>query len=98
MQCKIRSQIYKASFGQARCLEECKFTRFPILGERNSSGIKHIQKTELHCSCRLPKLGVDLMAECDACKVWFHQHCMDIPSKVFDNPDFPWKCKNCESL
>ena len=35
----------------ARCLEECKFTRFPILSEHNSSDIKHVQKTELHCSC-----------------------------------------------
>ena len=41
MQCKIRSQIYKASFAivQARCLEEWKLTHFPILGERTSSGI-----------------------------------------------------------
>ena len=80
-------------------LARCKFTRFPILGERNSSGIKHIQKTELHCSCRLPEeVGIDQMAECDACKVWYHQHCMDIPPEVFNNPDVPWKCKKCESL
>ena len=38
------------------------------------------------------------MAECDAYKIWYHQHCMDIPPEVFDNPDVPWKCKKCEHL
>ena len=35
----------------AKCLEKCKFTRFPILGGRNFSGVKSVQKIELHCSC-----------------------------------------------
>ena len=51
----------------AKCLEDCKFTRFPTLGERKSSQIKCIQKELLHCSCRLPDhRGVDVMAECDS--------------------------------
>ena len=46
------------------------------------------------------KVGVDQMAECEACKVWYHQHCMDmdIPNEVFNNPDVTWKCKKCELL
>ena len=88
--CSVRFDHKSIRHHVARCLEECKFTHFPILGERNFSGIKHIQKTELYCSCRLPeKVGVDQMAECDACKVWYHQHCIDTSSKVFDDPDFP---------
>ena len=97
--CSIRFDHKSIRHHLARCLEECKFTCFPTLGERNSSGIKHIQKTELHCSCLLPEeVGIDQMAECDACKVWYHQHCMDIPPEVFNNSDVPWKCKKCESL
>lgn len=40
----------------------------------------------------------DEMAECDSCKLWYHQHCMDIPSEVFSGLDVPWKCKKCEKL
>ena len=81
----------------AKCLEDCKFTRFPTLGERKSSQIKRIQKEQLHCSCRLPEnKGIDEMAECDSCKLWYHRHCMDIPSEVFSGKDVPWKCKKCE--
>ena len=86
----------------ATCLEDSKFTCFPILGERNFCGIKHVQKTELHCSCRLPEtIGVDQMAECDACKVWYHQHCMDIPTEVLTIQMFPGSVKGvnyCEIL
>ena len=97
--CSVRFNHKSIRYHLAKCLEECKFIRFPILGERKSSGIKHIQKIDLHCSCRLPEIvGVDQMAECDACKIWYHQHCMDIPPEVFDNPNTPWKCKRCESL
>ena len=61
--CSVRFDYKSIKHHLARCLEECKFTRFPILSEHNSSGIKHIQKTELHCSCRLPqKVGGDQMA------------------------------------
>ena len=33
----------------AKCLEDSKFTRFPVLGKQNFSGIKRVQKIELHC-------------------------------------------------
>ena len=81
----------------AKCLENCRLSRFPTLGKRKSSHIQHIQREELHCSCRLPEEPGDEMAECDSCKVWYHRHCMDIPSEVFNNTDVPWKCKRCES-
>ena len=31
------------------------------------------------------KKAIDKMAECDMCKTWYHQHCMDIPDNVFDD-------------
>ena len=35
----------------------------------------------------MPEGKGDEMAECDSCHIWYHRHCMDIPSKVF-----PVKC------
>jgi hypothetical protein len=40
--------------------------------------------------------GLDKMAECEACNVWYHQYCMDIPNEVFDSSDVPWRCKECK--
>ena len=93
--CSVRFDHKSIRHHLTKCLEDCKFTRFPVLGERSFCGIKRVQKTELHCSCRLPEKAGDKMAECEACKIWYHQHCMDIPSEVFDSSDVPWKCKAC---
>ena len=64
-----------------KCLEECHLSRFPLVGERRHSTVKRTQEIEIHCSCRM--VGRDVMARCDSCKVWYHQHCIDIPSVVF---------------
>ena len=65
----------------ANCLENCQVSRFPIVGERNSVARKP-KTVEPHCSCRMPEER-DQMAMCDFCHVWYHRHCMDIPSEVF---------------
>ena len=93
--CSVRFDHKSIRRHLATCLEGIKFTHFPILGERSSSGIKRVQKTDLHC-CRMPEKTGDKMAECEACEVWYHQHCMDIPNEVFDRVDVPWKCKKCK--
>ena len=73
----------------AKCLEDCKFTRFPTLGELKSSQIKCIQRNNFIVP---ENRGIYEMAE-----LWYHRHCMDIPSEVFGGKDVPWKCKKCES-
>ena len=79
----------------AKCLEECKFSRFPVLRERKSNDVKNVQEIDLHCTCRLPEeKGVD-MAECESCGVWFHRHCEDIPAEVFARSNVHWICKAC---
>ena len=50
-------------------------------------GVKYTQTVDLHCSCRMPEEKGDKMAECDVCKTWYHQHCMDIPSGVFGDSE-----------
>ena len=49
--CSVRFDSNSIRHHLASCLEDGKFTRFPILGERSSSDIKYVQKTELHYSC-----------------------------------------------
>ena len=61
--CSVRFNYKSITHHFAKCLEEFKFSCFPILGERNSTGMKHVQKTELICSCRLPEKIGDKMAE-----------------------------------
>ena len=79
----------------AECLEKCSLSRFPVVAERRSSTVRKTHTVDLHCSCRLPEERGDKMAECDVCKTWYHQHCMNIPDHVFDNSDVPWTCKTC---
>ena len=66
----------------AKCLEDCKFSRFPVLHGREGNRVKYVQHIELHCVCHLPEEGD--MAECEPCGKWFHRHCVDIPDAVFD--------------
>ena len=79
-----------------KCLEECHLSRFPLVGERRHSRVKHSQEIEIHCSCRMPEVvGRDVMAQCDSCYVWYYRHCMDIPSEVFGDSDIHWVCQKC---
>ena len=83
----------------ADCFEKCCMSRFPIVGERRSTGVKKTQSVDLHCSCRLPEERGDKMAECDVCKTWYHQHCWNIPDDIFDEEaEVPWTCKSCASV
>ena len=93
--CKVKFNHETIRQHLANCLEKCSLSRFPIVGERRSTGVKSTQTVDLHCSCRLPEERGDKMAECDVCKTWYHQHCMDIPNDVFGDSEVPWKCKVC---
>ena len=78
------------------CLESGHCVRFPVLGERRSTPARSTKTVELHCTCRMPEEKGDEMAECDSCHVWYHRHCMDIPSDVFEGEaDTHWECKAC---
>ena len=92
--CNVRFDQNKIRQHLATCLEKCQISRFPVLGGR-SSGSKKPLMVELHCSCCMPEEKGTEMAECDFCNVWYHRHCMDIPSEVFGEQEIPWKCKKC---
>ena len=93
--CSVRFDPKKIRQHLMACLENCQFSRFPLLGERKSAPVKSTKTVELHCTCRMPEEKGDEMAECDSCHVWYHSHCMDIPSGVFGETEISWKCKAC---
>ena len=35
------------------------------------------------------------MAKCDSFRIWYHHHCMDIPSKLFGESEVHWEYKRC---
>ena len=92
--CEVKYDHKKIRQHLVMCLENCQLSRFPLLCERKSSSIKSAKTVDLYCSCRMPGESND-MAECDSCHVWYHRHCMDIPSEVFDKEDIYWECKAC---
>ena len=93
--CQVRFDHRKIRQHLITCLERCQFSRFPVFGERKSAAVKSSKTIDLHCSCRMPEQPGDEMAECDKCHVWYHRHCMDIPSEVFGDVEVSWKCKAC---
>ena len=83
--CTVRFDHSKIRSHLATCLKNCQVTRFPV---------RKPKIVELHCSCRMPEEN-DEMAQCDVCHVWYHRHCMDIPSEVFGEAEVHWECKRC---
>ena len=81
--CSVRFDPKKIRQHLMACLENWQFSRFPLLGERKSAPTKSTKTVELYCTRRMPEEKGDEMAECDSCHVWYHRHCMDIPSEVF---------------
>ena len=63
--CKVNFDHKSIRQHLAKCLEKCILSRFPIVGERRSTGVKRTQTVDLHCSCHMPEERGDGMAECD---------------------------------
>ena len=53
--CSVRFDPKKIRQHLMACLENCQFSRFPLLGERKSAPIKSTKTVELHCTCRMPE-------------------------------------------
>ena len=93
--CTVKFDPKRIRHHLVTCLESGHCVRFPVLGERRSTPVRSTKTVELHCTCRMPEEKGDEMAECDSCHVWYHRHCMDIPSDVFGEADTHWECKAC---
>ena len=93
-----------------KCLEERKFSRFPIARSKRE-GITSVRRTvtiSIHCSCRMTNnddcdelaisvMNEDVMAQCEICSQWFHKNCLEIPSNVFKEKGVSWVCRLCKN-
>ena len=83
-----------------QCLEVCCFSAFPASGSRKcKSLVKKTQVYPLHCTCRMPELAkvkYDDYVECENCKSWYHQSCLNIPDEVFGSKEIHWVCDSCK--
>ena len=88
--CEVKYDHKKIRQHLVSCLENCQLSRLPLLLCEQKSSSTKFEKT-----VRMPGESHD-MAKCDICHVWYHRHCMDIPSEVFDKEeDIYWECKAC---
>ena len=89
-----------------RCYERGKMVPFPardlpqqqqFIKEIGDELVLTTVNTRIYCSCRMPQLGKDKMAQCTLCKEWFHQQCENIPKEVFVRKNrLPFVCKHCK--
>ena len=80
------------------CFESGKMTPFPgrDLLQQQEAILKTV-KIRIYCSCRMPQLGMDKMAQCIVCQEWYHQQCENIPKEVFVRKNrLPFVCKCCK--
>ena len=75
-----------------RCFENGKMSPFPgwdLLDRRKI--IPHISdepllttvKVNVYCSCKMPQVGRERMAQCTKCLKWYHKRCENITKTVF---------------
>lgn len=101
---------HKCSFDQGQmrmhlkqCLEKGELSEFPASKKprRCTSSIKSIKTVKVYCICRLPwDRDINLygsLAQCDGCRNWFHQKCMDIPDAAFVEQSLSWLCTFCSN-
>ena len=83
----------------ATCFEKKNITKFPSVGDRSIvNRIRYSELIDLYCVCRMPEKceGEEDMVECELCRIWFHQKCLDIPDHIFDDKDNSWTCTHCQ--
>ena len=93
--CTVKFDHKKIRHHLVTCLQSGQFVRFPVLGDCRKAAVRSTKTVNLHYTCRMPEEKGDEMAKCDSCHVWYHCHCMDIPSEVFGELDIHWECKAC---
>ena len=60
--------------------------------------VLEVLKVKVYCSCRMPEMGREKMAQCAICQEWYHQNCEKIPSVVFSRGKrrISFICENCQ--
>ena len=80
-----------------KCLRNQKMLMFPFTKERRSKNkVKTTQEIAVHCLCRLPSIGMELI-ECTVCKVWYHANICVPVEKCYFSRGVNWSCPQCLS-
>ena len=89
----------------ARCFESRCMTMFPAADRPRRLGRKRVlsSKTiDVFCTCRLPWNKDDYqkgpLVQCQLCKEWYHEVCMDINKDIINYPGLKYNCKLCLNI
>ena len=77
------------------CFHVQKLSPFPSDSKPRQAlkDARNIEKFPVFCVCRMPK-DKKGMAQCTACRDWFHQKCQKILRAVFTKKAI-WRCISC---
>lgn len=72
------------------------FQPFPTYGTRNRKSLKclHSESETVHCTCRMINYPKGPMLNCDGCKEWFHNDCINNNTTTADI----WYCPKCDVM
>ena len=77
------------------CPENKTITPFPCQQQRKKAK-QYVadMKFRVYCKCRQPEEG--RMIECEDCKEWYHEDCVEVPSVIWQtNSHISWICDSC---
>ena len=85
-----------------KCLEAEIISEFPAPQRPRRLGRQRVikrQNVDVFCTCRLPwnkhNSENGPLVQCQMCKEWFHQVCMEIDQDIVDQPALRYNCKLC---
>lgn len=87
----------------AKCFELHQMSMFPIANfprriARNRA-VTLPKVINVFCTCRLPwnrnNHQKGALVQCQLCKEWYHEKCMDISKDIIDYPALKYNCKLC---
>lgn len=100
--CKVLWEQSKMRSHLKSCFQSSKMTPFPgSQKEATPTGSEEpllmAVKVNVYCSCRMPQVGRERMAQCSKCHEWYHERCEDIPKTVFcrNRNKILFYCKYC---
>lgn len=78
-----------------KCLQDGRFTMFPVRKTCRKAIVKATQCIPIHCICRMPSMDGATMIECSGCGEWFHTNCVSPSPAALNNTEQPWYCVDC---
>ena len=95
--CKTNYIQHKFRVHLIECLENRSMSLFPKHRRNRVMSVPAPRvQFSVYCLCRQPKSG--RMVECEKCKEWFHEECVEVPSIVWNYKTEPWKCCKCNKI